>query len=388
MKKSRWFILASLTAVLAVLAATTTAGAARVPASVGSAAAASCKTPTIGLAAPITGPAAPLGVTQRNWFKFTVANWNKTHTTKIKTVEGDTKLPDVNEATKVAQQFASNSSILAVVGPAGSQENEASTAAFKRGGLAWVSGSATRVSLTDGSRAGYFFRTVPNDDAQGKSVAKFILAKLAKSGDTVVIVDDKESYGLGLSDGVQKILEAAGVKVRARVDRSRPVEEPGLRIACDEGAGQCEGRVHPVAARHISADVRSGAEGAGQERSALRLGRPLRPDEPHDQRHVRLVLGSRQGQEDSGRVREEVRRPAVLRCSDRHCRHGCGSRHRAGLQGRERHSRRGQGGDRQDLRRRVEVPVGKCRPLQAKRRSRAQNFYVYKIIGGSYIQVA
>jgi branched-chain amino acid transport system substrate-binding protein len=227
MRKSRWLSLTLATAALAVLAATATASAARAPYAAAAATAASCKSPTIGFAAPITGPAASLGVQQKNWFRFFVGQWNAKHSTKLKYVEGDTKLPDVAEATKVAQQFASNSSILAVVGPAGSQENQASTAAFKRAGLAWVSGSATADSLTDGSRAGYMFRTVPRNAAQAGTISRYMLGTFGvKSGDTVVIVDDKEAYGQGLSDAVQKLLTAAGVKVQRESIDPDPAKNP------------------------------------------------------------------------------------------------------------------------------------------------------------------
>ena len=76
---------------------------------------------------------------------------------------------------KTAKAFASNSKVLAVVGPAGSQEVLDSTAAYKGGGLAVISGSATRMSLTDGdtdgARRGFFFRVVPNDGVQGRPSA-------------------------------------------------------------------------------------------------------------------------------------------------------------------------------------------------------------------------
>jgi branched-chain amino acid transport system substrate-binding protein len=225
MNRSRWLVRASLAAALAAVAATSTATAA--PSAQRAASAASCSSPTIGFAAPITGPAATLGAQQRDWFRFFVNDWNAAHSTKLKYVEGDTKLPDAAEATKVAQQFASNSSILAVVGPAGSQENEASTAAFKRAGLAWVSGSATADSLTDGSRRGYLYRTVPRNAAQAGTIASYMLGKFGvKSGDTVVIVDDKESYGQGLSDSVQKLLSAKGVKVQRESIDPDPAKNP------------------------------------------------------------------------------------------------------------------------------------------------------------------
>jgi branched-chain amino acid transport system substrate-binding protein len=177
------------------------------------------KTRTIGLAAPITGPAAAIGNQQVRWAKYYVKRWNAkkaNRNKKIKVISGDTQLGvDTAFAVRVAKSFASNSKVLGLVGPAGSQEVVASTSAYKRGGLGYVSGSATRTTLTDGhtdgNRRGYFFRTVPNDAAQAPVVANWMTKKLKWK--RVYIIDDQETYSQGLADGVQKILRARGVKV-------------------------------------------------------------------------------------------------------------------------------------------------------------------------------
>jgi len=186
-----------------------------------SAAAIACGTTrTIGVAAPITGPAASIGQQQLHWAQYFVKQWNAKKANakqKISIVQGDTQLGvDTAFAVKVAQSFASNPKMLGVVGPAGSQEVVASTSALKGAGLGFVTGSATRVSLTDGhtdnvDRRGYFFRTVPNDNVQGPTVANYIRLKL--KADRVVIIDDQEAYSQGLSDTVQSNLKSHGVNV-------------------------------------------------------------------------------------------------------------------------------------------------------------------------------
>lgn len=168
---------------------------------------------TFAVMAPITGPAASIGADQLHWAQYMAAQWNKTHKLKVHIFQGDTQL-DPSKASTVAQQIASNSKILGVVGPAGSQEVLAVTPIFKKASLGFVSGSATLVKLTNGSARGYFFRVVPNDNLQGSADAQYMLTKLGvKKGDTVMIIDDQEAYSTGLADIVQSKLTKAGVKV-------------------------------------------------------------------------------------------------------------------------------------------------------------------------------
>ena len=173
------------------------------------------KTRTIGLMAPITGPAASLGQPQVHWANFFKAQYNRTHKKKIKFVPEDTMLGSANgtaEAVKGAQALGSNPAVLGVVGPAGSNEVKATTGALKGAGLGFVSGSATNTQITlDGTRTGFFFRTVPPDSSQSKSVANYMVNTLKVK--RVYIIDDQEAYSTGLADEVQKILQGKGVSV-------------------------------------------------------------------------------------------------------------------------------------------------------------------------------
>jgi branched-chain amino acid transport system substrate-binding protein len=194
------------------------------------------RTRTIGVAAPVTGPAASIGQQQLRWARFFVSRYNRTHRrSKFRIVSGDTQLPDTAQAIQVAERFASNAQILGVVGPAGSQEVQVSSAPFRNGGLVYVSGSATRTSLTtDGSRRGRFFRVVPNDDQQGPRVANWIRTRL--NATRVAVVDAQNTYSTGLSDTVQRILSANNVTVRREsVDEANTTDFSSLaaRIPAD-----------------------------------------------------------------------------------------------------------------------------------------------------------
>jgi branched-chain amino acid transport system substrate-binding protein len=169
---------------------------------------------SIGILAPITGPAGSIGSDQLHWAQFYVSQWNKVSGhVQIKLVQGDTQL-DPSKASTVAQSFASNNAIMAVIGPAGSDEVVAVLPILKKAGLAVTSGSATRVSLTSGKYKGTFFRVVPNDSVQGPTAVNFMQSTLGvKSGASVMVVDDQESYSTGLADIVGKALKAKGANV-------------------------------------------------------------------------------------------------------------------------------------------------------------------------------
>jgi branched-chain amino acid transport system substrate-binding protein len=174
----------------------------------------SCSNPIqIGMMGPFTGPVASIGDDQLHWAEYLQTTWNASHSLKINIVQGDTQLnPAI--ATTVAQSFASNSSIVGVIGPAGSDEVTAAAPILRKAGLAFASGSATNVSLTTGANVGYFFRDVPNDGVQAPTDATFMMSKLGvKKGDSVMIIDDQESYSTGLADITEKALKAAGVNV-------------------------------------------------------------------------------------------------------------------------------------------------------------------------------
>jgi branched-chain amino acid transport system substrate-binding protein len=215
MKKLIALALAASALVATALTVGTTRGESAVRASNGSATTLiSCgKTRTIGLLAPITGPAASIGTLQVKWVDYYVRTYNAAHTSKFKLMKADTQLGGANgnaEALKSAQAIRGNANVLGVVGPAGSNEVKGTTAVLKGGGLGWVSGSATNTTLTtDRTRAGYFFRTVPPDAAQSQSVSRYIIKTLKLK--RVYIIDDQEAYSTGLADEVERQLKAGGV---------------------------------------------------------------------------------------------------------------------------------------------------------------------------------
>jgi branched-chain amino acid transport system substrate-binding protein len=166
-------------------------------------------TASIGIEAPITGPVAPLGTEQLHFAELAVAMDNTANNTKITLVQGDTQLQPA-QATTVTQQFISNSAIVGVVGPAGSQEVEAIGGPMGRAGMAFISGSATAVALTTGTYP-TFFRVVSKDSVQGPQDANYIIKNLHPK--SLMIVDDQEAYSTGLVSAMVPVFQAAGIKV-------------------------------------------------------------------------------------------------------------------------------------------------------------------------------
>lgn len=173
------------------------------------ASAADCRGASIGIAAPLTGPAAFLGQEQMSWAKFAAATYNKQHKSSFKIVQGDTQL-SASLARTVGRQFVSNKAILGVVGPSTSQAVISSAGLFKNAALAAVSPSATRVDLTSG-KFKTFFRVVPNDAVQAPSIVNFASKKLGAKH--VVIVDSQDDYSTALSKAMVPLFKKKGVKV-------------------------------------------------------------------------------------------------------------------------------------------------------------------------------
>jgi branched-chain amino acid transport system substrate-binding protein len=170
---------------------------------------ASC-TAQIGVEAPITGQVAQLGGEQLHFAQLAVEQDNAKNGTKITVVQGDTQLQPA-QATTVTRQFVSNDKIVAMVGPAGSQEVAAIGSQITRAGLTTVAGSATATDLTKKGSFPTFFRVVPRDDVQGPQDAQYIIDNIKPKA--VMLVDDQTSYSTGLADAMAPVLQKAGVKV-------------------------------------------------------------------------------------------------------------------------------------------------------------------------------
>jgi len=207
--KGRLVIVAAAVGCLAAAGCSSSSSSSSSTASSSASAATTSCVASIGMEGPLTGPVAVLGQEQLHFAELAVLADNAANKTKISIVQGDTQLtPSI--ATTVTQQFTSNPKIVAVVGPAGSQEVEAVGPLMARAGLAFISGSATNATLTSGKYP-TFFRTVANDSVQGPQDANYIINNLHPKA--LMIVDDQEAYSTGLVSTMIPIFQKAGITV-------------------------------------------------------------------------------------------------------------------------------------------------------------------------------
>jgi branched-chain amino acid transport system substrate-binding protein len=170
---------------------------------------AGCTNVSLGVLAPLTGPAAFLGQEQLSWVRFAVSKYNRANRTQFKVVLGDSQL-SASLARTVGRRFVSNSNIMAVIGGSTSQSVISSAGLFERVGLASISGSATRTDLTNGQFS-TFFRVVPHDGIQAPNIVNYVARNLRAR--QAVVLDSQDDYSVPLSQAVARGLRGRNVDV-------------------------------------------------------------------------------------------------------------------------------------------------------------------------------
>jgi branched-chain amino acid transport system substrate-binding protein len=124
---------------------------------------------------------------------------------------------DPKQAPALAQQLIADPAVIGVVGPAFSGEFEAAGPLLEQGGVATITASATAAALSSrGWRT--FHRIIGNDAVQGPAAGRFIAETL--SARKVFVIDDSQTYGIGLADQVSAVLGERVVQ-RATVPAGR-----------------------------------------------------------------------------------------------------------------------------------------------------------------------
>ena len=160
---------------------------------------------------PLSGDNAQLGINEVNGAELAVNQANESGDLDftIELLKADDQ-GDPAVAPTAAAQVLQDEAVLGVVGPAFSGPTNAVAPSYGDAGLAMITPSATRTSL---SSSGFptFHRGVPSDALEGAQLAEY----LANQDYTkVLVIDDLSDYGKGVADIVQPALEQAGVEVQ------------------------------------------------------------------------------------------------------------------------------------------------------------------------------
>ena len=132
----------------------------------------------LGMAGAVTGNAAKYGLDLKKGVQLAIEEWNARggiNGSRIKLMVGDTKFVP-KDAANVASMFASNSSILAVVGPISTPEVMASAPIYERAGLTMITPVATHPDVPKQGR--YIFRTSTTQAVEGPYIADFAVKHL------------------------------------------------------------------------------------------------------------------------------------------------------------------------------------------------------------------
>jgi branched-chain amino acid transport system substrate-binding protein len=155
---------------------------------------------------PLSGPEAPVGNEQLDGVKYAIQQFNKRFSGKINvSVSLIDDQGDPAVAQKIAPTFAAIPSILGIVGPSYSGASIASIPFYKAQNLAMISPSAVRASITnpaEGAIGRPVFHRIPSaEKLEGPTLYK--IATEGVSLPKVIIVDDKSSYGVALSQSIK-----------------------------------------------------------------------------------------------------------------------------------------------------------------------------------------
>lgn len=167
----------------------------------------------IGLAGPLTGDSAQFGEMMKKGAQLKLEELNASGGIHGKTVElvfGDDKA-DPKEAASVAQRFASDPSLVGVVGHFNSTCSKAGRSIYNDNHILQVSPGSTNVTVCEGFP--YTFRNIYRDDFQGKSVARY--AQSVLKSESIAIFFDNDDYGVGLKDAFKLEAKNLGLNIVA-----------------------------------------------------------------------------------------------------------------------------------------------------------------------------
>jgi len=156
----------------------------------------------IGIAGPMTGDQAKMGMDFRNAVTLAVEEWNSKGGVlgkKIELIIGDDQR-DPKQAVAIANKFVTQG-VKGVIGHFNSSCSIPASDVYNRANIPMITPASTNPQLTE---KGYYgvFRVCGRDDQQGKVAADFVITQLKIK--KLAIIHDKTTYGQGLADEFKK----------------------------------------------------------------------------------------------------------------------------------------------------------------------------------------
>lgn len=164
----------------------------------------------VGLAAPLTGDQAYIGVGMMQGAQMAIEDANIKgpvfDNMKLKLEPLDDQ-HNPTQAVLAANKLIANPGVLAVVGHFNSSCSKAASAIYHEGRMPQVSPASTNPEI---SRQGFdtFFRICATDDVQAPAAAVFVHEDLKVN--SLVIIDDQTTYGQGIAREFEKKFKALG----------------------------------------------------------------------------------------------------------------------------------------------------------------------------------
>ncbi|MEW6052406.1 MAG: branched-chain amino acid ABC transporter substrate-binding protein [Nitrospirota bacterium] len=158
----------------------------------------------IGIAGPMTGDQAKMGMDFKNGASLAVEEWNSRGGVlgkKIELMISDDQ-HDPKQAVSVANKMV-NEGVVGVIGHFNSSCSIPASDVYNRAGIPMITPGSTNPRLTEKGYRGVF-RVCGRDDQQGKVGAEFVTNVLKLK--TVAILHDKTTYGQGLADEFRNFL--------------------------------------------------------------------------------------------------------------------------------------------------------------------------------------
>ena len=158
----------------------------------------------LGIAGPMTGDQAKMGMDFRNGVSLAVDQWNNKGGVlgkKIEMIISDDQ-HDPKQAVSVANKMV-NEGVVGVIGHFNSNCSIPASDVYDRAGIPMITPASTNPQLTKNGYKGVF-RVCGRDDQQGKIAADFVINYLKLK--QVAILHDKTTYGQGLADEFKKFV--------------------------------------------------------------------------------------------------------------------------------------------------------------------------------------